>query len=83
MGIPSDSRNGSAFVCYSEIAMSAHSKSKDAVWEFMREFLSDDYQNNLNYYFPVLNSAIDALAELCMTPPETDEYGNVVWEEEE
>ncbi len=80
IGLPTEKGSGSAFICDTEIAMSARSRSKDAVWEFMKYFITEDYQDSLNYNFPVLSSSIDKLAEICMTPPKTDENGNIVYE---
>lgn len=58
--------NGSA-------AISSKSKHKDGAWEFVKVFISEEYQNNLvdnhhNWGFPILKDALDKLFEQDMTP---------------
>ena len=69
--------NGSA-------AISSKSKHKDGAWEFVKAFISEEYQNNLvesyhNWGFPILKDALDKLFEQDMTPEYYDDAeGNQV-----
>lgn len=58
--------NGSA-------AISSKSKNKDGAWEFVKVFISEEYQNNLvdshhNWGFPILKEALEKQFEQDMTP---------------
>lgn len=68
IGFPTDSRNGSAINPTFKLAMSAKSKLSEGAWQFMRYFLTDEYQNTLTYDFPIKLSRIDALAKEAMEP---------------
>lgn len=55
------------------VAISSKSKHKDGAWEFVKVFISEEYQNNLvdnhhNWGFPILKDALDKLFEQDMTP---------------
>jgi ABC-type glycerol-3-phosphate transport system substrate-binding protein len=80
IGFPTDSRNGSAINPTFKLAMSAKSKLSEGAWQFMRYFLTDEYQNTLSYDFPIKLSRIDALAKEAMEPYKwTDEVtGEVI-----
>ncbi|WP_026657119.1 ABC transporter substrate-binding protein [Butyrivibrio sp. AC2005] len=52
-----------------QIAMSSDCKNKQAVWEFMKSFLSDEYQENVEWSFPIERKAIDKLAEKAQEKP--------------
>ncbi len=68
IGFPTDSRNGSAINPTFKLAMSAKSKLSEGAWQFMRYFLTDEYQDTLTYDFPIKLSRIDALAKEAMEP---------------
>ncbi len=42
-----------------KFAISAHTKYSDACWELIREFLMEDYQDDLTYDFPIRKSSFD------------------------
>ncbi len=41
--------------------ISASSKHKEAAWQFLREFLLDDYQDSIEYAFPVTKQALEQM----------------------
>ncbi|MBQ2824574.1 MAG: extracellular solute-binding protein [Oscillospiraceae bacterium] len=78
IGYPVSSGNGSVINANSSYAITAKAKNPDGAWEFLKYFLSDDYQNNASN-FPVKLSAYDALKEQAKEKPfYTDENGNKV-----
>ena len=83
IGYPSSNEDGSAIVAGFELAMSAKSSNRDGVWEFMRYFLTSDYQSELDFCFPISITRMNEMAEEA-TKPETyiDENGNEVEYEE-
>ncbi len=64
------------------LGINSKSKNKDAVWQFLRTFLTDDYQSSDNarrWSFPVLKTELDKKFEDAMTKEYyTDENGNQV-----
>ena len=65
------------------IAMSSATSEKDACWEFMREFYLDEYQNSIEYQFPVSKKALTAMSKKALEPETfsyTDENGKKVTE---
>ena len=59
--------------------MTTSCKSKDAAWQFLRVLLSEDYQENLSWGYPISQKAFDAkLAEAMKQEYTTDENGNQV-----
>jgi len=55
-GLPNDTRDGNAFVPSTNIAITSNCSDVDAAWEFVRIFLTEDYQRNtaLSWLFPVI-----------------------------
>ena len=79
VGFPMEEGNGSAIAADMEMVMSSKSKYKEGAWEFMRYFLTDDYQNQIDYGWPIKLSRLDALAETAMKKPfYEDENGNII-----
>ena len=80
IGYPTTSGSGNVVQpTTSSIAICTSCKYQDAAWSFIRTFLLEDYQNNIDYNFPVLKSAFDKKIEESMKPQSyTDEDGNVV-----
>lgn len=70
VGFPTESKEGSLITSSIELAMSAKSKNQDGAWQFMKYFLSDEYQDTISYEWPVKRSQIDALAESAMKEQE-------------
>lgn len=79
IGFPSSNEDGSAIVAGMQLAMSAKSSNKEGVWEFLRYFLTDEYQNEISYGFPLSIKRLDTLAqEATKKPTYEDENGNEV-----
>lgn len=84
IGYPNSERKGNLIQpSNGGIALNAKSKCKDGAWEFVKTFLSDEYQNSLvdglGWGFPVKKSALDKQFEKDMTPEYyEDENGNQV-----
>lgn len=80
IGYPtSDGSSGSALSLGTGYGMSAACANKDAVWEFLRTFLSE---NNEIWGLPVNRKLFDEMKKEAMTPDYmTDEEGNVVLDE--
>ncbi len=78
IGYPSAIREGNSFGTESCIAINSKSKNQEAAWEFVRQFLLDDYQENNINCFPVKKSALEKMAKKAMEPQTyTDEDGNI------
>lgn len=67
---------GEVFQAYECYAMSSACKNKEAAWEFLRSFLSEEYQLS-GSYFPTNKKAFDELlADAQVIEYETDANGN-------
>ncbi|PXV86723.1 carbohydrate ABC transporter substrate-binding protein (CUT1 family) [Lachnotalea glycerini] len=60
------------------LGISSKSSNKEGAWEFVKRFLTSDYQNSSDVYsFPILKTALDAKFQEAMTPEYyVDENGN-------
>lgn len=77
VGFPTESRNGNAIIPSLQLALSAKSGSQEGAWEFIRYYLTDEYQENLDYQFPVKKTALEKLEQEAMERPYwEDEEGN-------
>lgn len=75
IGFPTSSGKGSVIVAEQQYAISAKSKNKDGAWEFMRYYLTDEYQKTL-YYMPVKKSILkEAIQKTTERPYWEDENG--------
>jgi len=79
IGFPTQNGQGSSIDPTLTLAMSSLSEHKDACWEFMREFLLDDYQNSISWGFPVKNSSMDSLYDKA----KHELYYSYVWDGKE
>lgn len=61
IGFPTESKNGHAIIpgWGANFAISAKSKAQDGAWEFIRYYIMDEYQNNLQYQFPIKKTALE------------------------
>lgn len=83
IGYPSMNGDGSSISANMQLSMSSKSSQKDGAWEFMRYFLTDEYQENLSYGLPLSIKRLDELAEEAMKKPTyTDEEGKVIEQDE-
>lgn len=80
IGFPSAGGDGSVISGSIELAMSAKSNAKDGVWQFLRNYLLDEYQANSNSWgFPISIRHLDQMAENATKRPNyTDETGNII-----
>ncbi|WP_026526533.1 ABC transporter substrate-binding protein [Butyrivibrio sp. VCD2006] len=79
VGFPSDNGSGSALYPNLQLTMSATSKVKDGCWEFMRFFLSDEYQKTIDGAWPVNMNKVNELAEkIKKKPTYIDEDGKEI-----
>jgi ABC-type glycerol-3-phosphate transport system substrate-binding protein len=87
IGFPTEEGNGSTLMPRKAFAMSAHSANQDGAWEFLRYYLTDEYQiSEDNYYYglPISMEAFNMRAEEATQRPfyldengekvETDDY---------
>ncbi|MDE6092726.1 MAG: hypothetical protein K2G14_06475, partial [Ruminococcus sp.] len=81
VGAPSDDGNGAVISFGNSMAILESSPSKDACWEFMKQFFTDEYYENdmYSYSLPTLTSAFEKKADDSMEKPYyLDEDGNKV-----
>ncbi len=78
-GFPTADGGKSFIRPFVRLAMNHDSKNKEAAWEFMKSFMLDDYQNNVEWGLPIRRSALDALAAKAQEKPYyIDENGKKV-----
>lgn len=79
IGFPSENKKGAAIVSNLDLAMSSKSKNKDGVWQFMRYFLTEEYQSNITYGWPLNKKCMTKLEEKAQVRDSyVDENGNTV-----
>ncbi|MBQ9989950.1 MAG: extracellular solute-binding protein [Lachnospiraceae bacterium] len=79
VGFPTEVGIGSAFSTQCNLAISEYSEHKQAAWEFVKSMLSEEYQDNLEYCFPVRLSSLEKMEEEARQKPHyLDENGNKV-----
>ena len=84
VGYPSESGTSNhAFQIDGSIAISSTCADKTAAWNFMKQFLNEEYQSSYNVWnFPINQKAFDQKMKDAMTEEyQTDENGNVVKDE--
>ncbi len=69
IGFPTENGIGGSIEFDYSFLISASSKHKDKAWEFVRYFLTEDFQDNLQYNFPVLESSFDKKGEKATQKP--------------
>ncbi len=76
-GFPTSEGVGNVLYVNGALAMSSRCADKDAAWQFMRQLLSPDYNNNEYGGLPINKARMDALlAEAMKVEYERDENGN-------
>lgn len=68
IGFPAENRNGSVIDYSMSLAMSSKSQNKEGVWEFLRYFLSYEYQKD-TYCFPTNLKRYEELKQEAMQKP--------------
>ena len=83
VGFPSSTgKNISVIYPSVRLAISSQSKNADGAWEFVKSFLSEEYQDSIEYVFPVRQSSFDKMAQKAIEPQYyEDEDGNMIEEE--
>lgn len=79
IGFPTDEGNGAVAMADAQYAISAKSKNKEGAWEFLRYYLTEEYQTSdeLSWRLPVLKSAVETMMEEAQERPYwEDEDGN-------
>lgn len=79
IGFPSSDGDGSAIWPNLRLALSAKSKNSDGAWEFLRTFLMDEYQESIEYGFPLSVKYLNEKVKNAMERPYyMDENNNKV-----
>ncbi len=83
IGFPGSKGNGAALSGNMEMAMSSKSGNKDGAWQFMRYFLTEEYQGKMDYQWPLSLEQAEKLGQEAMkTPTYEDIDGNIVEEDQ-
>lgn len=69
VGFPMESGQGSILYSDSLYCISAKSNNKDGAWEFLRYYLTDEYQKELTYGLPVQKAAFEEKAKEALEKP--------------
>lgn len=71
VGMPSDSGKGAKLSFNNSMAVLESSPSKDACWSFIKEFFTEEYQTNKQYFYalPSLTTAFEKKADESMSKP--------------
>ena len=79
IGFPSANGDGSVIWPNLRLALSAKSKNSEGAWEFLRTFLLDEYQQSIEYGFPLSVKHLDEKVKEAMEKPYyMDENNNKV-----
>lgn len=79
VGFPSAPEKGAVITPNMCFAVSAKSECKEGVWEFLRYYLTDEYQESVEWGLPINEEMLKAAAEKAMKNPSyIDEAGNEV-----
>ena len=69
VGFPCEGRNGSVVNASLDFVISRDSKQIDGAWEFVRYYLTDEYQDTNEWELPVNKDAFDKLAQRATEKP--------------
>ncbi len=69
VGFPTDSGQGSVLQANNQYVLSARSENLQGAWEFIRYYLTDEYQGELTYDLPVDKAMFTKLANEAMENP--------------
>ncbi len=86
IGFPTDSGQGSYVEAEDAYAISAKSKYKDVAWEFLRYYLTEEYQSEMTYGLPIQRKYFMEQAQEATKKPywidqngEKVEYEDSIW----
>ncbi len=63
IGFPTDTGSGSVLMADQSYVLSAKSKNIDGAWQFIRYYLTDEYQSTLEWGFPVIKETFQEKAQ--------------------
>lgn len=79
IGYPAGDGEGTAIMANIQLAMSSKTPNAEGAYTFLRNFLTDEYQQNLEYGFPVSIKYLDSMAQDAMKVfTYTDENGQEI-----
>lgn len=79
IGFPVNEGVGNVITCNWDFAISAKSANQQTAWDFLRYYLTEEYQDSIEYGWPVLKSSLDKRVQKAMQKPfYLDEEGNKV-----
>ncbi|MBE5884152.1 MAG: extracellular solute-binding protein [Lachnospiraceae bacterium] len=79
IGFPTESGKGSTLDANQRFVLSAKSNNLDGAWEFVRYYLTDEYQNGLQWELPVNKTAfVNKVNEAMENPYYLDENGQKI-----
>ena len=79
VGFPVQEGVGNVIMCDMNFAISAKSSYQQEAWEFIKYYLTPEYQDNISYGWPVLQSSLDARMQAALERPfYLDENGQKV-----
>ena len=77
IGFPTENGLGAGFSFNIRFAISALSENREVAWEFIKYFFSEEYQDDIEYEFPIRLSSLDKAEERAWERPYfEDENGN-------
>lgn len=86
VGYPSEGKSGPSIEATMRLAISASSKNKEAAWQFVRSFLLEDYQEKVDFGFPVRREALELMSQTAQERPyyinengEKEYYDETYW----
>lgn len=87
IGYPTDFGTGNTLTVVSladggNLAMSSQCNDKQAAWEFLRTFFTEDYQRTLDYFPSNVNVFNEKLAEAMVQTPVTNKKGDQLYDED-
>lgn len=69
IGFPTDGEQGGIVSIYTSYGISAKSQYIDGAWQFLRYYLTDEYQETLNYDLPVRKDILEEKAKEALSRP--------------
>lgn len=81
IGFPNKEKQGSYFQFNNKFAISSQSKVKEQAWEFIRTFMSKEYQKSItcDCCMPIFQDMFDSrLKQLTATEPYVNEFGEMI-----
>ena len=78
VGFPNEAKESGAIMMNNTYSISAKSDVKEGAWQFVRRYLTEEYQEQMEYALPVMKSVLEKqAAEAQKKPVMEDENGNM------